>query len=149
MWFIGERILLTLWVGSLWTTGYIVAPVLFKTLDRVTAGNVAGQLFNIVSYIGLFVIVFMLLVAMLQAGVRSLQQWRNRFLLIMLLLVIVGQFGLQPMMAELKAAGLEGEHARQFATLHGVASVLYLINSILGLALVSWGVRSSEKPARD
>ena len=144
MWLVGERILLTLWVGSLWTTGYIVAPVLFKQLDRVTAGNVAGQLFTIISYVGLIVVVLLLLVAILQSGLHALQSWRNRILLIMFLLILIGQFGLQPMMADLKAAGLQGEHARQFATLHGVASVLYLINSILGLALVSWGVRSSE-----
>ena len=139
---IGERILLTLWVGSLWATGYIVAPVLFKMLDRVTAGNVAGQLFSIVSYIGLFVAAVLLLLAVLQTGLRALQQWRVRFLLLMLLLVLIGQFGLQPLMAELKASGLQGEQARQFATLHGVASILYLTNSLLGLALIVWDVRN-------
>ena len=141
MWSIGERILLTLWVGSLWTTGYIVAPVLFKQLDRVTAGIVAGQLFTIVSYIGLFVIVFMLLMAIVQVGRQVLQQWRNRILLAMFLFIMIGQFVLQPMMAELKAAGLEGNNATQFATLHGIASILYLLNSLLGLALITWGVR--------
>ncbi|MCK5382667.1 MAG: DUF4149 domain-containing protein, partial [Gammaproteobacteria bacterium] len=28
-----ERILLTLWVGSLWVVGFVVAPVLFAELD--------------------------------------------------------------------------------------------------------------------
>ena len=141
MWSVGERILLTLWVGSLWTAGYIVAPVLFNSLDRSTAGDVAGQLFTIVSYIGLLVISLLLLVNVLQDGLRILWQWRNRILLLMLLLVVIGQFVLQPMMAELKAAGLEGSNAKQFATLHGVASILYMVNSLMGLALVAWGVR--------
>ena len=145
MWLIGERVLLTLWVGSLWTIGYIVAPVLFKMLDRVTAGNVAGQLFTIVSYIGLVTVIVLLLAAILRAGMRVLQQWRIRLLLLMLFIILVGQFGLQPMMVELKAAGLQGGQARQFATLHGVASVLYLINSLLGLALVVWGVPSKTQ----
>ena len=141
MWSVGERILLTLWVGSLWTAGYIVAPVLFNSLDRSTAGDVAGQLFTIVSYIGLLVISLLLLVNVFQDGLRILWQWRNRILLLMLLLVVIGQFVLQPMMAELKAAGLEGSNAKQFATLHGVASILYMVNSLMGLALVAWGVR--------
>lgn len=140
MWSAGERILLTLWVGSLWAVGYIVAPVLFKQLDRVIAGGIAGQLFTIVSYIGLFVIGIILLASIVQAGISALLEWRNRILLAMLLLVVIGQFVIQPMMAELKVLGLEGSNAKQFATLHGTASVMYLVNSLLGLALVTWGV---------
>lgn len=135
---IGERILLALWIGSMWTSGYIVAPLLFKQLDRMTAGHIAGQLFSIVSYIGLFVMGVILLIAFIQQGTRSLTQWRQRILLLMLVIVVIGQFILHPMMTDLKAAGLQGEHARQFATLHGVSSILFLINSILGLALLGW-----------
>lgn len=142
MWLTGERILLTLWVGSLWAIGYIVAPVLFNELDRSTAGNVAGQLFTLVSYLGMFVVAVILFVAFTQNGLAVMQQWRNRILLLAFVLIMVGQFVLHPMMAELKAAGLEGANAKQFATLHGVSSILYMINSLLGLALVVWSVRS-------
>ena len=39
-----ERILLTLWVGSLWVVGFVVAPVLFAELDdRALAGSTAGS----------------------------------------------------------------------------------------------------------
>ena len=49
-----ERILLTLWVGGMWTIGYLVAPVLFGTLnDRQLAGDLAGFLFKIIGIIGL------------------------------------------------------------------------------------------------
>ena len=37
-------IAITLWIGGLWTIGYIVAPTLFYTLsDRVLAGALAGN----------------------------------------------------------------------------------------------------------
>ena len=49
-----ERILLTLWVGSLWVVGFVVAPLLFAELhDRALAGSTAGTLFTVTSYIGL------------------------------------------------------------------------------------------------
>ncbi len=143
-----ERILLSLWVGSLWTSGYIVAPLLFKQLDRITAGHIAGQLFTIVSYMGLFVLLVVLLLTLVQEGLRSLQQWRQRIILLMLLVLVIGQFLLHPMMTELKAAGLQGENARQFATLHGVSSILFLVNSILGIALLVWG-GSGAKQVQD
>jgi len=141
MWLTGERILLTLWVGSLWAIGYIVAPVLFNELDRSTAGNIAGQLFTLVSYLGLFVVTVILFVAFTQNGLAAMQQWRNRILLLVFVLIMVGQFVLHPMMAELKSAGLEGANAKQFATLHGVSSILYMINSLFGLALVTWSAQ--------
>ncbi|MES2016126.1 MAG: DUF4149 domain-containing protein, partial [Pseudomonadota bacterium] len=40
-------LLITLWAGSLWTIGYVVAPTLFATLhDRVLAGVIAGSMFT-------------------------------------------------------------------------------------------------------
>ena len=47
---VGERVLLTLWVGGLWAIGYMVAPALFATLeDRALAGNLAGLMFEIIA----------------------------------------------------------------------------------------------------
>ena len=43
-----------LWVGGMWFAGYVVAPVLFNLLDKQSAGNIAGQIFTVTSYIGLF-----------------------------------------------------------------------------------------------
>ena len=141
MFHIGERILLTLWVGGMWTVGYIVAPVLFKLLEKQQAGMVAGQLFTVMSYIGLFCAVFLIGGQLMQAV--TMNNWRLWTLIVMLAIVIIGQFVLQPMMAELKAAGLEGESAKQFGRLHGVSSILFLINSIAGLVLVITGLSSS------
>jgi len=50
----GELLLQTLWVGALWTVGYIVAPALFANLpDRTQAGQMAGELFTLVTWLGL------------------------------------------------------------------------------------------------
>lgn len=140
---IGEKILLTLWVGGMWTIGYVAAPILFKTLDdRMLAGNLAGQMFTVMSYIGLICGTFLVISQFTQSP--AMNNWRLWTLLGMVLIVIIGQFVLQPMMAELKAAGLEGETARQFGKLHGVASIFFLINSIAGLALVITGLSSGK-----
>jgi hypothetical protein len=140
---IGEKILLTLWVGGMWTVGYIVAPLLFKSLDdRMLAGNLAGQMFTVMSYIGLVAATFLIIGQFIQNPM--LNNWRLWVLVMMLVIVIVGQFVLQPMMAELKAIGLEGEAAKQFGRLHGVASILFLINSIAGITLVITGLQGDS-----
>ena len=130
-----ERILLTLWVGSLWVVGFIVAPVLFTELnDRALAGSTAGTLFTVTSYIGLASGGVLLL---LNAVVRKRINWRALVLLGMLSLIVIGQFVITPMVADLRLQGLTD--TPRFGQLHGVASVLFLLTSVLGLVLVAAG----------
>ena len=141
---VGEKILLTLWVGGMWTTGYIVAPTLFAMLkdNKPLAGAIAGQLFTVMSYIGLACAVFLLVTSIVRSA-NWLRDGRVITLLVMMLIILAGQFVLQPMMAELKAAGItEGSsNAVQFGRLHGAASLLFLVNSLLGLGLVVFSGR--------
>ena len=130
-----ERILLTLWVGSLWVVGFIVAPLLFTELnDRALAGSTAGTLFTVTSYIGLASGSVLLL---LNAVVRKRINWRALVLLGMLSLLVIGQFVITPMVADLRLQGLTD--TPRFGQLHGVASVLFLLTSVLGLVLVAAG----------
>lgn len=130
----GERILLTLWVGGLWTIGYIVAPALFANLeDRALAGTLAGAMFNIIAWVGLACGSLLLLFNQLRASEKRINL-RAVVLVLMLILIAIGQFVLTPKIAALRVDGLVGNEA--FATLHGIASVAYLITSVLGLVLV-------------
>lgn len=136
-------LLATLWVGGMWTVGYGVTPLLFSALgDRALAGETAGRLFALVGWTGLAVATYLLAYLALGAG-----GWRRQRPLVMLLLVMVGlivvaEFGIQPLMAELKRSGpaqfMDGPLHDRFALLHGISSVLYLIQSVLGAVLVLW-----------
>jgi len=138
-----ERILLTLWAGSLWVTGFMVAPVLFATLeDRVLAGTLAGELFSITAWIGL--VCGGLLLALNAVNYRAFNR-RGLLLAGMLLLVVVGQFVLAPMIAGLREQGLAG--SPRFGQLHGLAGVLYVITSLFALLLVAAGPGKQSGPA--
>jgi hypothetical protein len=59
----------------------------------------------------------------------------------MLALVLVGEFGVQPVLAAIKSQALPAEVMEsvfrdRFATWHGIASVLYLLECLLGVLLV-------------
>ena len=136
---ISEKILLTIWVGGMWAIGYIVAPVLFQMLDKPTAGLIAGKLFTVISYIGLFSAVFLIINILVKQGF-SKQHWQLWLLIVMLFVIFLGHFGIQAKMAELKAIGLSAETLVKFGRLHGIASVLFLFNSLAGLALVVSGL---------
>lgn len=140
-----ERLLLTVWVGGMWTVGYIVAPTLFAMLrNPALAGTIAGQLFTIMSYIGLVCGGLLLLLVAIENGIYLFQQWRGLVLIGMLLIICIGQFVLEPHMADLRAAGLQGANLHAFMRLHGVAQVLFLLTSLGGLSLVLFGLRAKK-----
>jgi len=142
-----ERILLTAWIGGMWGVGYLAVPVLFSMLaDRHLAGELAGRMFTIVSVLGLTCGGVLLAVAIYGAGRRWRRNWRAWVLIVMLVLVSVGEFVLQPMMHELKGQGLaEGSAAAaRFGVLHGISAMLYLVTSLLGLVLVGFSRRARE-----
>jgi hypothetical protein len=131
-----------LWVGGIWVVGYLAVPVLFQTLpDRQLAGLLAGKMFSVMAYVGIGCAVYLLANKIQRFG-RNV--WKHKtFILIvsMLVLLLVGQFVIQPFMVAIKAQAfpldvMQSSLASQFKVMHGLASILYLIQSLLGLVLV-------------
>lgn len=138
---------ITLWVGGMWAIGYLVAPVLFASLgDRQLAGMVAGKLFALLGWIGLGSAVYLLIFLLSRWGGRFIKSGVFWLVVAMALLTAASQFGIQPLMAQLKADALprevmESVFRDRFATWHGISSILYLVQSLLGLWLVVWSGR--------
>jgi len=134
-------IVITLWVGALWTTG-LSAYVLFDSLqDKQLAGSLAGKLFTVVSYIGMASGFYLLIQRLLDYGASALKQGFFWAVFVMLLLVFAGHFGIQPILAQLKADAMPSDvmhsiFAERFGKWHGVASVAYLVECLMGFVLV-------------
>jgi hypothetical protein len=136
-------VFVTLWVGALWAIGYLAAPTLFYALqeDRQMAGMLAGKMFALVAYIGIASAFYLLIHRLVRFGTSALKQGFFWAVVAMLLLALAGHFGIQPILAELKnqampADVMQSVFADRFKTWHGVASIAYLIESLLGLVLV-------------
>lgn len=140
-------IAITLWVGGMWAIGYMAAPVLFSSLgDRQLAGVIAGKLFALIGWIGLGCAAYLLIFLLARRGSKFFKSSVFWLVLLMALMVAASQFGIQPLMAQLKSDALPREVMEsvlrdRFATWHGVSSILYLVQSMLGLWLVLWSNR--------
>jgi len=138
---------ITLWVGGMWAIGYLAAPVLFASLgDRQLAGMVAGKLFALIGWIGLGSAAYLLVFLIARAGGQVFGRAVFWLVLAMALTAAASQFGIQPLMAQLKADVLPREVMEsvlrdRFAAWHGISSILYLLQSLLGLWLVVWANR--------
>ncbi len=143
-------IIVTLWVGGLFAIGFIVAPVLFAQLpDHALAGNLAGTLFTLIAMLGFVCGGYLILFLLARRGARVFNSGVFWIVLLMLMLNAAGHFGIQPIIAQLKADALprqvmESALRDRFAAWHGISSGLYLIQSLLGLWLVVWQERGKN-----
>jgi len=137
-----QAIAATLWVGGLWVIGFAVAPVLFSILpDRALAGLLAGKLFGLMAWIGIGCASYLIFFRFARYGAAALRQSVLWVVLLMLGLACVGEFGVQPVMAALKEQALpalvmESRFRDRFATWHALSTSLYVLQSLLGLALI-------------
>lgn len=136
---------LTIWLGSLWAVGYLAVPVLFHAqADKQLAGMLAGEMLGAVGYVGLVCGTLLLLQGFFTpSDMQNNSARKNELGLIaaMLLIGVVIQFGIAPVMADLKIQArpedvMHSAYAAKFKTLHGASSILYLLESLLGLYLL-------------
>ena len=143
-------IVITWWVGALFAIGYLAAPILFVQLtDRPLAGALAGEMFRWVAWLGIACATYLLLFLIARRGFGALKSSIFWLVLAMLGLTLAGYFGIQPILAQLKADALprqvmESALRDRFATWHGISSGLYLLESLLGLLLVLWQERGKR-----
>lgn len=133
----------TLWVGGMWAIGYLAAPTLFYNLDdRMLAGMLAGKMFTYGAWTGMVLGGWLLVFRLSRFGAAAMKQAFFWIVLVLLLLTVAQHFGIQPIIQQLKdQAGpkdvMESLFRDRFAAWHGVSSAVYLIQSLLGLALVA------------
>ncbi|OSI11711.1 DUF4149 domain-containing protein [Neisseria canis] len=136
------------WLGMQIMAGYVAAPILFKSLDRVPAGDIAGKLFTVVGYYGLAAWFLVYAVARIQSRSKKPQRW----IALQIVLLGINQLAVTPVIETVK----QGQHhpllaisnlfispsnqadaLTEFAFWHGLSSLIYMATSVLGLLLLS------------
>jgi hypothetical protein len=137
-----RRLVAALWAGSLWAVGYLVAPTLFASVNSTLAGEMVGRLLRSEAWLSIACAAAMLVLLRFAPEFDA----RRRRLLGMLVLgmlacTLVVYLGIQPLMAQLREAvgpgGVRGSPQwTEFAILHGISQLVYVIESVLGAVLV-------------
>ena len=134
-----------LWVGSFVSIGFLVVPVLFMAMgDRQLAGLIAANLFKLTAYIGVGVcgLLMVMVNQLIKSGGSSyrLIRW---ILLLMLVCVVLAAFLIIPWMSSLRDQALlhglsvrDTSNANLFSSLHMLSSIIFMIQSALGIGLV-------------
>lgn len=137
-----SAIVSSFWIGGLWITG-LWAYVIFKTsADQQAAGDLVAQIFNIMTHIGIYAGVFLLCMRFFKNGFQALNQTYFWAIVAILSLVIAEIYGIKPQIEEVRrAAGgvdvMSSPYADSFKMWHAVASVVYMVECVLGVVVVT------------
>lgn len=142
-----------IWLGVVLGVGYLVAPILFMTMsDKQLAGQVAGEIFKNTAIVTI-VVTSLLLICSNWFVRRGLNNYRliRWLLLLIIACALIGVGFIQPWMSQLKdaaqAAGTSvmlSENAQTFGRLHGVSSILFMVEALLGL-LMFWKLTKIDR----
>ncbi|VAW77524.1 hypothetical protein MNBD_GAMMA12-1486 [hydrothermal vent metagenome] len=150
--FIFQIFLVSLWNGGSLITAYLAVPVIFSTLKPKTdlAGTIAGNIFSVMSWLGLTITLVLLISFIVQGGIKSLVKRPSALVITSSLLLSINHFFIHPLVVISRAqrAGGDADAARTFAWLHGSASLIFLVISILGIWLLINLLRNPPTPQR-
>lgn len=131
-----------LWAGVLWALGYIAAPAAFAVLGSVQAGDLVAVLLTRQAWLSMACALVLLVLLRVSTDLAPpRRRFLNLLVLAMLVCTLVIFVGLQPAMAQLRElAGAGGVRASpywtEFAVMHGVSQLFYLVQSLLGAWLI-------------
>jgi hypothetical protein len=138
------KILLNIWVGSLWWMMFVAIIIFEKIPTSFLAGKVAGELFQYLAYFG-FIVVSILITRLIKINGLSFFKELNFWICFFIFsILVINYFGIHPLLEALKVKALpkevmESVFADRFSMWHGVSSIAYLIQSVLAcLLMVRW-----------
>ncbi len=142
------RLCLALILGLLVVSGYVVVPVLFaKAGSHALAGSLAGAVFHVTNmgivFLAAAVMVFWL--RMRKSG-TVIGRLRWSLLLLVAVLVVGNEYGVTPVIADLKAqmgpidlVADDDPQRKLFGIWHGVSALIHMFAAIAAAFLVAFG----------
>ncbi|MDD3266623.1 MAG: DUF4149 domain-containing protein [Burkholderiales bacterium] len=135
------KLAMTFWVGGTLTVGCIIVPLLFKNLDEITAATIAGQIFNIVAYIGMVSLFMALIEIVMDYKLQIFHLRRFWYIAFMETILFINYFAISPIIVKLRVQLTDitnrvFQHTTEFSFWHSVSSILFLISCVLGVLYI-------------
>ena len=134
-----SKIAMTFWLGGTWMAGIVIFPVLFKTLDQITASELVSQILNIQSYIGIICLIIAFIEVIVNNRLALLATKRFWYILCMFSVLVVEYFAIFPMIYALRekislfAQQLVSLQNNAFDFWHSFSAILFILTCFLGM----------------
>ncbi len=134
-----SKLAMTFWLGGSWMIAIVIFPLLFKTLDQITASDITGQILNILAYIGIVCLLIALVEVIINHKLSLIKTKRFWYILLMSAIVIINYFAIFPIIYNLRqklafaAHQLISVQNNMFDFWHSLSAILFLITCGVGV----------------
>ena len=134
-----SKIAMTFWLGGTWMAGIVIFPLLFRTLDQITASGLVGQILNLQAYIGLICLFIALIEVIINHKLSLLTTKRFWYIISMFSILVVNYFAIFPIISNLRAKLSQVAHQivsvqnNVFDFWHSLSAVLFIFICLLGM----------------
>jgi phage-related holin len=134
-----SKIAMTFWLGGSWMIILVILPIIFKTLDQITASNVTGQILSINAYIGIVALIIALIEVMINHKFSLLKTKTFWYILAMGFTLLINHFAILPVIHNVKQKlslvvhQVIAAQPNVFDFWHSLSVVLYAITCIIGV----------------
>lgn len=134
-----SKIAMTFWLGGTWMSGIVIFPLLFKTLDQITASSIVGQLLNLQAYIGIICLIIAFIEVIVNHKLSLYKVKRFWYIICMFVILFVNYFAIFPVIYRLKeqisavAHQIIAVQSNVFDFWHSLSAVLFIFICILGV----------------
>lgn len=134
-----SKIAMTFWLGGSWMTMVVIFPILFKTLDQITASSIAGQILNLNAYIGIVCLIMALIEVIVNHKLSILKTKRFWYIISMGFILVVNYFSIFPTIYHLRQQLSNVAHQiiavqnNIFDFWHSLSALIFIATCILGI----------------
>ena len=134
-----SKFAMTFWLGGMWMALVVIFPTLFKTLDQVTASELAIQTLNIQSYIGVICLIIAFIEVMVKHKLSLFVTRRFWYIISMFLILMIDYLATFPAISRLKSTLSSIAHrfiaiqSNAFDFWHSLSAILFVAICIIGI----------------
>ncbi len=134
-----SKIAMTFWLGGTWMAGIVIFPLLFKTLDQITASALIGQILSIQAYIGIICLIIALIEVTVNHKLSLLTTKRFWYIISMFSILVINYFAIFPMVYRLREQLSHVAHQiisvqnNVFDFWHSLSAVMFIFICLLGV----------------
>ncbi|HMT02585.1 MAG TPA: DUF4149 domain-containing protein [Burkholderiales bacterium] len=134
-----SKLAMTFWLGGSWMVALVMFPMLFRTLDQITASDLVGQILNIMAYIGIVCLIIALIEVIINHKLALIQTKRFWYIMSMGFILIINNFAVFPVIYKLRqklslvAHQVISVQNNIFDFWHSLSSILFILSCIIGV----------------
>lgn len=134
-----SKIAMTFWIGGSLMVGLVMFPIMFRTLDQITASDLTGQILNINAYIGIVCLLIALIEVMVNHKLSLIKTKRFWYIISMASILIINHFAIFPIIYRLRqelslvAHQIIAVQNNVFDFWHSLSALLFILICIIGV----------------